>query len=70
MTNILKIQQKECKSLVFNRLRAIWPKGYQRVSLGKNHQKGECLKQEMRNSCLPTEFEPAVFGLPVHFSTT
>ena len=25
----------------FNRLRAIWPKGYQRGSLGKSHQNGD-----------------------------
>ena len=30
--------------LMFNRLRAIWPKGYQRKSLRKSHQNGDFLK--------------------------
>ena len=46
------------------------PKGYQRGRQGKSHQNGDHLKQAMRKSCLPTGFEPAAFGLPVHCSTT
>ena len=30
--------------MMFNRLRTIWPKGYQHGSLGKSHQKGDYLK--------------------------
>ena len=30
---------------LFNCLRAIWPKGYQRGSLGKSHQNGDYLEQ-------------------------
>ena len=51
---------------MFNHLRGIWPKGYQRGSLGKSHKNGDQLKQAMRKICLPTGFEPAAFGLPVH----
>ena len=32
---------------MFNRLRAIWPKGYRRGSLGKSHKKGDYFKQAM-----------------------
>ena len=32
------------KHTVINRLRAIWPKGYQRGSLRKSHQNGDYLK--------------------------
>ena len=31
-------------SIMFNRLRTIWPKGYQRGSPGKSHQNGDYLK--------------------------
>ena len=44
---------------MFNRLRAFWPKGNQRGSLGKNHQNSDYLKQAMQKSYLPTGFEPA-----------
>ena len=37
-------QRLLAKALIFNRLRAIWPKGYQRGSLGKSHQNGNYLK--------------------------
>ena len=46
---------------MFNRLRVIWLKGYQRGSLGKSHQNGDYLKQAMRKSCLPAGIEPAAF---------
>ena len=39
---------------MFNRLRAIWPKGYQGGSVEKIHQNGAYLKQAVRKSCLPT----------------
>ena len=55
---------------MFNRLHAVWPKRYQRGSLGESHKNGDSVKQAMRKSCLPTRFEPAAFGLPVHCSTT
>ena len=56
---------------IFNRLRAIWPKGYQRGSLGQSHQNGDYLELvAMRKSYPPTRFEPAAFGLPIHCSTT
>ena len=49
--------------LLFNRLRAIWPKVYQRGSLEKSHKNGNySVKQAMRKSCRPTGFEPAAFG--------
>ena len=32
---------------------------YQRRILGKSHQSGDYLKQAMRKSCFPTEFESA-----------
>ena len=44
---------------MFNRIRAIWPKGYQRGSLGKSHRNGDYVKQAMRKSYLRTGFEPA-----------
>ena len=47
---------------MLNRFRVIWPKGYQRESLGKSHLNGDCLKQAIRKSSLPTEFELAAFG--------
>ena len=50
---------------MFNHLRAIWPKVYQRGSLGKSHQNADYLKQGMRKSCRLTEFQPAAFGLPI-----
>ena len=46
---------------MFNRFACIWPKSYQRGSLGKSHQNGDYLKQAMQKSCLPAGFEPAVF---------
>ena len=54
---------------IFNCFACFWPKGYQCASLGKSHQNGDYLKQAMRKSCLPTGFESAAFGLPVHCST-
>ena len=33
---------------IINRLRAIWPKGYQRGSLRKSHQNGDFLKASNR----------------------
>ena len=44
---------------MFNRIRAIWSKGYQRRSLGKSHQNGDYVKQAMRKSYLRTGFESA-----------
>ena len=32
------------RALILNRLRAFWPKGYQRGSQGKSHQNGDYLK--------------------------
>ena len=39
--------------LMFNRLCAIWPTGYERGSLGKIYQNGDYLKQAVWKSCLP-----------------
>ena len=58
------------ENVLFNRLRAIWPKGYQRGSLGRVTRTATTSKQAMRKSCLPAGIEPAAFGLPVHCSTT
>ena len=75
--NILIISQLWCffwrlqaRVLIFNRFACFWPKGYHLGSLGKSHQNGDYLKEAMRKSCLPTGFEPAAFGLPVHCSTS
>ena len=35
----------DCTAVLFNRLYAIWPKGYQRGSLPKNYKNGNYLKQ-------------------------
>ena len=40
---------------MFNRSRAIWPKGYERGSQGKIHQNDDYLKQAFRKSCLPQD---------------
>ena len=39
---------------LFNRLRAIWPKGYQSWSLDKSHQNGDYLKTKAAGS-IPAE---------------
>ena len=54
---------------MFNRFACFWLKGYQRGSLGKSDQNGDYLKQAMQKTCIPTDFEPAAFELPVHYST-
>ena len=36
-------------SMMFNRLRTIWPKGYQHGSLGKSHQKGDYKQAMLKN---------------------
>ena len=41
---------------MFTRLRALWPKGYQRRILENSHQNGDYLKQAMRKHCPPTGF--------------
>ena len=48
-----------CKHSLFNRLRAILPKGYQRGSLGRVTRTATTSKQAMRKSCLPAGIEPA-----------
>ena len=53
------LELKVRKIFVFNRLHAIWPKGYQSRSLRKNLQNGDFLKQAMQKSYLATGFEPA-----------
>ena len=58
------------KPILINRLRAIWPKGYQRGSPRKSHQNGDYLKACNAKNCSPAGIEPAAFGLPVHCSTT
>ena len=50
------------RALIFNRLRAIWSKGYQRGSLGRVTRTATTSKQAMRKSCLPAGIEPAAFG--------
>ena len=47
--------------IIFNRIRAIWPKGYWHKSLGKSHQNSNYLKQAMLQSCPPTGIKPAAF---------
>ena len=47
--------------ILFNRLRVIQPKGYQRGSLVKSHQNGNYLKQAMWTSCLPTRYRSNIF---------
>ena len=48
---------------ISNRLRAIWPKGYQRGSLRRVTRTATTSKQALRKSCLPAGIEPAAFGL-------
>ena len=36
------------RAFIINRLRALWPKGYQRGSLRKSHQNGEFLKDFLK----------------------
>ena len=54
---------------LFNHLSAVWPKRFQRGSLGKSLQIDNYVKQAMRKSCLFMGFEPVAFGLLVHCST-
>ena len=35
-------------NFLFNHLRAIWPKGYQRRSLGNSHQNGDYVIQRLQ----------------------
>ena len=53
---IVMFWRLQARVLMFiNRLRACWPKGYQRGSLGKSHKNGDYLKQAMRKSYPPTD---------------
>ena len=47
----------------FNRLRAIWPKGYQRGSVRKSQQNGGNLKTSSAKKLSSAGIEPAAFGL-------
>ena len=48
--------------LIFNRLRAIWPTGYQRGSQGKSHQNGDYLKKASNAKKLPSRGNPKAAG--------
>ena len=56
--------------LVFNRLRAIRPKGLPARKPWQEPTERKLRRTAMRKSCLATRLEPAAFGLPIHCSTT
>ena len=57
-------------NFILNRLRAIWPKSYQRGGQEKSHQNGDYLKTSNAKKLSSSRNEPTAFGLAVHYSTT